>query len=510
MSVTTEGVNSVVFRALTNTDAGDTQTKFSQVVIKGQLPIARIRSNSYDEWLMEFQGHEYELQSRVPWSPFVVPLLHSFEGSSSLLWAWVPQVFKSCDVAHRRTTYAVMPYYPGTLKAWFDRFRLSGRMSARRLHAGSRVGLFGSGIFRNQSKKSIADGKGTGDSRCDTSLALRMQNNIALFVTQCTCVNSNPKLAASLASEISVDQRKQFVRVVAKVLLQLCNGIIDMQKAHVVHRDMKLDNVFVDDEGFVKIGDFGCAKQYKRFPHADAAVTPPIDPASATDIPFVAIEQVSENIGAACAQAPEVMRALHKLPEPGSGMSTLRHVFGRADVFSAARMIWQICCRTNTSRFPDTSAATSPCVSCDLLARKHRTACVSWPQWFDVRLRVVLTSLLQWDPHERMSADMAAFQLQLLLYGPPSISQLRQEFVGGLGQQVSDRVLLRQWLCRERTATILGTCGKDAATSHSAASGELSASSRYLREMFLLDLTDQTLYSIIAEQKRLEQWYYTC
>ena len=111
---------------------------------------------------------------------------------------------------------------------------------------------------------------------------------------------------------------------------------------------------------------------------------------------------------------------------------------------------------------------------------------------------------------ERMSADMAAFQLQLLLYGPPSIAQLRQGFVGGLGQQISDRVLLRQWLCRERTAAIMGTCGKNAAKSDGASSGELNASSRYLRDTFLLDLTDQTLYSIIAEQKRLEQWYYTC
>ena len=319
------------------------------------------------------------------------------------------------------------------------------------------------------------------------------------------------KADAALVSEIPVEQRKQFGRVVAKVLLQLCSAIIDIQKACIVHRDLKVDNVFVDAEGFVKIGDFGCAKQYKRFPSSDTADASSGDPATARDIPFAALEQVSQNIGAACAQAPEVMRVLHnKLPE-SSGMPTLRHIFGKADVFAAARMLWEVCCGSKNSRFPDTSTAAPPSVSCKFLTRKHRTACVSWPQWFDVRLRVVLTSLLQWDPLERMSADMAAFQLQLLLYGPPPIKQLRQEFVGGLGQQIGDRVLLRQWLCRERTAAIWGTGDTDAANSDSAmAAADADASSRHLRETFLLSITDQTLYSIIGEQKRLEQWYYTC
>lgn len=163
MSKATEGVNSIVFRALAKTDAGDAQSNLAQVVLKGQLPLARTRSDSYEEWLQQYQGHEYELQSLVPWSPFVVPLLHSFEGSSSLLWAWVPDAFKLLNTAHHRTTYAVMPYYPGTLKTWFERFRQSSRLR----QPGS-VGLFG-GIFRSRAKSrsdSMSKSRSDSMSKC--------------------------------------------------------------------------------------------------------------------------------------------------------------------------------------------------------------------------------------------------------------------------------------------------------------------------------------------------------
>ena len=86
--------------------------------------------NPLTSWLPQRQCYEYKMQSLVPWSPFLVPLLHSFEASSSLIWAWVPPVFKLTSTAHRRTTYGVTPFYPSTLKSWFLRFRQ--RLSSHR------------------------------------------------------------------------------------------------------------------------------------------------------------------------------------------------------------------------------------------------------------------------------------------------------------------------------------------------------------------------------------------
>lgn len=37
----------------------------------------------------------------------------------------------------------------------------------------------------------------------------------------------------------------------------------------IVYRDLKPENVFIDSQGFVKLGDFGFAKARPGFPHLD-------------------------------------------------------------------------------------------------------------------------------------------------------------------------------------------------------------------------------------------------
>lgn len=48
-----------------------------------------------------------------------------------------------------------------------------------------------------------------------------------------------------------------------KIMKQIMNGFMELRKYHVMHRDLKLSNIFLHDENIV-IGDFGFAKTGKE------------------------------------------------------------------------------------------------------------------------------------------------------------------------------------------------------------------------------------------------------
>lgn len=45
------------------------------------------------------------------------------------------------------------------------------------------------------------------------------------------------------------------------ISLQLAEGINFSHQRKIIHRDLKPDNVFINREGVVKIGDYGCSKK---------------------------------------------------------------------------------------------------------------------------------------------------------------------------------------------------------------------------------------------------------
>ena len=47
------------------------------------------------------------------------------------------------------------------------------------------------------------------------------------------------------------------------IFLQILNGVECMHKHGIVHRDVKLDNVFIGNDGLLKVSDFGFSKFYK-------------------------------------------------------------------------------------------------------------------------------------------------------------------------------------------------------------------------------------------------------
>jgi serine/threonine-protein kinase len=65
---------------------------------------------------------------------------------------------------------------------------------------------------------------------------------------------------------VRADEGKILPDAVISILLQVCDALIAAHAAGVVHRDLKVDNIFLTDEG-VKVLDWGIAKVIAADPH---------------------------------------------------------------------------------------------------------------------------------------------------------------------------------------------------------------------------------------------------
>ena len=61
-----------------------------------------------------------------------------------------------------------------------------------------------------------------------------------------------------------VRKRRKLAETVAKYFFkQIIEGIGYIHSKNILHRDIKLDNILLDDKGHIKIADFGVGKQIK-------------------------------------------------------------------------------------------------------------------------------------------------------------------------------------------------------------------------------------------------------
>lgn len=80
------------------------------------------------------------------------------------------------------------------------------------------------------------------------------------------------ELLKPLVSYITDGENILEEKEVVKLGMDICRGLESCQKFNVVHRDIKLENIFVSDTGHYKLGDFGISKVMKQ--RIDRTVVP--------------------------------------------------------------------------------------------------------------------------------------------------------------------------------------------------------------------------------------------
>ena len=81
------------------------------------------------------------------------------------------------------------------------------------------------------------------------------RDGVALFLVMEYCEHDLAELVDCRKTPFTVPEVKCIV-------MQLLRGLLFLHNHFVVHRDLKVPNLFLTDQGILKIGDFGLARRY--------------------------------------------------------------------------------------------------------------------------------------------------------------------------------------------------------------------------------------------------------
>ena len=186
---------------------------------------------------------------------------------------------------------------------------------------------------------------------CKSDLYLEMCNNI-----NPSPISPNYYQADGLCNNARKNQ-------IMKVFMDILNGVKYLHNHGIAHRDLKLENIFIKEDGVAKIGDFGCSattQDLRQFKVGTVAYMP-----------------------------------------PEAFMNRYIYDFKKADIWSLGVLLFILA----TGKYPFTLNGSNDPKECED-PKKIMNAEIIWPFFLvDKKIRKIITMCLKRDPNERPTAQ---------------------------------------------------------------------------------------------------------